>query len=96
MRVVSRAVLSLTLAGVVFGALSVAESLANDVTPSAANALVGFGGAVLVGDGEVFVAEAANRFRPGAVYVYRKTANAWQQAAVLNGPDAAVVDEFGT
>jgi choice-of-anchor B domain-containing protein len=96
MRVVSRAVLSLTLAGAVFGALPVAESLANDVTPSAANALVGFGGAVLVGDGEVFVAEAANRFRPGAVYVYRKTANAWQQAAVLNGPDAAVGDEFGT
>ena len=28
---------------------------------------VGFGGAVLVGDGEVFVGEAANQFRPGTV-----------------------------
>jgi choice-of-anchor B domain-containing protein len=58
--------------------------------------LVGFGGAVLVGDGEVFVGEAANQFRPGTVYVYRKTGNAWQQAATLNGPNAAVGDQFGT
>jgi choice-of-anchor B domain-containing protein len=66
-------------------------------TPEAAGAtaVVGFGGTVLVGDGEVFVGEAANQFRPGTVYVYRKTNNAWQQAATLTGPAAAVGDQFG-
>jgi choice-of-anchor B domain-containing protein len=58
--------------------------------------LVGFGGTVLVGDGEVFVGEAANQFRPGTVYVYRKSGGAWQQAATLTGPNAAVGDQFGT
>ncbi|NQW04612.1 MAG: choice-of-anchor B family protein [Acidobacteria bacterium] len=56
----------------------------------------GFGGTVLVGDGEVFVGEAANQFRPGAVYVYRKTGETWQQAAALQMPDAAVGDRFGS
>jgi choice-of-anchor B domain-containing protein len=70
-----------------------------DTPTSAASAdtmLVGFGGAVLVGDGEVFVGEAANQFRPGTVYVYRKSGTAWQQAATLTGPNAAVNDQFGT
>ncbi len=70
-----------------------------EVAMSAAPAdtmLVGFGGTVLVGDGEVFVGEAANQFRPGTVYVYRKSGTAWQQAATLTGPNAAVGDQFGT
>jgi choice-of-anchor B domain-containing protein len=58
-------------------------------------AMVGFGGTVLVGDGEVFSAEAANQFRPGMVYVFRKTGGSWQQAAVLTAPTAAVLDQFG-
>ena len=57
--------------------------------------LVGFGGTVLVGDNEVFSAEAANQFRPGMVYVYRKTGGSWQQAATLTAPNAAVLDQFG-
>ena len=64
-------------------------------TEARASGMVGFGGAVLVGEGEVFVGEAANRFRPGMVYVYRKTGGAWQQAAVLTAPAAAVGDRFG-
>jgi choice-of-anchor B domain-containing protein len=59
-------------------------------------ALNGFGGAVLVGDGEVFVGEAANQFRPGTVYVYRKAGGAWQEAATLRQPDAEVFDGFGS
>lgn len=55
-----------------------------------------FGGTVLVGDGEVFVGEANNQFRPGTVYIYRKSGNSWTQAATLNGPSAAVGDQFGT
>ncbi|MBK9243172.1 MAG: choice-of-anchor B family protein [Acidobacteria bacterium] len=62
----------------------------------AADAAMGFGGAVIVGDGEVFVGEAANQFRPGLVYVYRKAGTGWQEAAVLRKPDAAVGDRFGS
>jgi hypothetical protein len=58
-------------------------------TPAHAN---GFGGSVLVGDGEVFVGEAANQFRPGTVYIYRKTAAGWEQAATLTKPGAEVGD----
>ena len=39
----------------------------------AATELAQFGGAVLVGDGEVFAGESNNQFRSGLVYVYRKT-----------------------
>ena len=55
-----------------------------------------FGATVLVGDGEVFVGEALNQFRPGTVYVYRKAAGGWQQAATLQKPGAAVGDRFGS
>jgi choice-of-anchor B domain-containing protein len=66
-------------------------------TASRDTAAMGFGGAVIVGDGEVFVAEAANQFRPGMVYIYRKTGAAWQQAAVLQKPGSpAVGDRFGS
>ena len=57
---------------------------------------MGFGAAVLVGDGEIFVGEAANQFRPGAVYVYRKSGAGWQAAATLTMPDAKVGDRFGS
>jgi hypothetical protein len=56
---------------------------------------VGFGGAVLVGDGEVLAGEAANEFRPGMVYVYRKSDNVWREAAVLTRPGSEVGDQFG-
>ena len=55
-----------------------------------------FGGAVLVGDGEVFAGESANQFRPGIVYVYRKSGGAWAEAMQLTAPKAAVSDGFGT
>ncbi len=82
--------LSAVFAVVVWSGLS-----AREVTP-AAEAMVGFGGTVLVGDGEVFAAEAANQFRPGTVYVFRKNGGQWQQAATLTAPNAAVLDQFGT
>ena len=57
---------------------------------------VGYGSVVLVGDGEVFVGESANNFRPGTVYVYRKTGGSWREAAKLTAPEAAVYDRFGS
>ena len=79
----------------VFVAAFAAAEISRPGTEARAAAMVGFGGVVLVGDGEVFVGEAANQFRPGMVYVYRKTGTTWQQAAVLTAPGAAVGDRFG-
>lgn len=95
MRVVRR---SLLLAAV-FAASFLVSQLGSAPVLDASSApnveLVGFGGTVLVGDGEVFSAEAANQFRPGMVYVFRKTGGTWQQAAVLTAPEAKVLDQFG-
>jgi len=85
MRVVRRSVM--------LAAVFVVACFASQFRASAA--MVGFGGTVLVGDNEVFSAEAANQFRPGMVYVYRRTGGSWQQAATLTAPNAAVLDQFG-
>jgi choice-of-anchor B domain-containing protein len=71
-------------------------SMSAKAAPAASAMFVGFGGTVLVGDAEVFVGEAANQFRPGLVYIYRKSGGAWQEAAQLTGPNAAVGDRFGS
>ena len=84
------------------GAVLAAALFSAQITSSATSAMApapmfnGFGGAVLVGDGEVFVGEAANQFRPGTVYIYRKTGGAWQEAATLRQPNAEVFDDFGS
>ena len=75
--------------GLCLGVLAL-TTLAFRATPAARSAeLMGFGASVLVGDGEIFVGEAANQFRPGRVYVYRKAGAGWQAAATLTKPDAA-------
>ena len=68
-------------------------------TPSVRNMRLmrnAFGGAIAVGDGEVFVGEPQNSFRAGTVYIYRKAGAVWKQAAVLNAPQSAVADPFGS
>src|SRR5687768_12043049 len=66
-----------------------------DVAARYSNELAQFGGAVLVGDGEVFAAESNNQFRPGIVYVYRKNGASWTEAMQLTAPKSAVSDGFG-
>ncbi|HEX5070202.1 MAG TPA: hypothetical protein VFV78_08285, partial [Vicinamibacterales bacterium] len=61
----------------------------------AAAELAQFGGAVLVGDNEVFAGESANQFRAGTVYVYRKVGASWMEAMQITGPASAVGDGFG-
>lgn len=80
------------LAGLIVLACS---ALAFRAAPEA-RVMTGFGGIVLVGDGEVFVGESANQFRPGTVYVYRKSGAGWQSAQTLTKPGAAVGDRFGS
>ncbi|MGH7574142.1 MAG: choice-of-anchor B family protein [Longimicrobiales bacterium] len=55
-----------------------------------------FGNAVVVGEDELIVAEPNNHFRPGTVYIYRKTGGEWQESGQLRAPDSARADGFGT
>ncbi len=95
MRVVRRSLLLTAVVAAGFLLSQFGSSPVAAATSAGSVSLVGFGGTVLVGDGEVFSAEAANQFRPGMVYVFRKTSGSWQQAAVLTAPNAAVLDQFG-
>lgn len=56
---------------------------------------VRFGGAIAVDTDLAVVGEVANALRPGTVYVYRRNAATWEEAATLTAPDAAVRDGFG-
>ena len=66
------------------------------VPVAAAPFLAQFGGAVLVGDGEVFAGESLNQFRPGTVYVFRKNGASWVEAAQITAPKSAVGVGFGS
>jgi hypothetical protein len=54
-----------------------------------------FGGALAVGNGEVFVGESQNTYRSGFVYVYRKGTSGWAEAAKITAPESALSDGFG-
>jgi hypothetical protein len=64
-------------------------------TPAAAQS-GSFGTSVVIGDGELIVAEPNNTFRQGLVYVYRKSGGEWREAARMEAPDADRADGFGT
>ena len=55
-----------------------------------------FGNAVLVGDDELIIAEPNPTFRAGALYIYRKVGNTWQEAAQIHAPATKRADGFGT
>ena len=55
-----------------------------------------FGNAVLVGEDELIIAEPNPTFRAGAVYIYRKVGDAWQEASRIHAPDSERADGFGT
>ena len=55
-----------------------------------------FGNSVVIGDGELLIAEPTTSFRPGTVYVYRKSGGAWTEAQALRAPDAQRADGFGS
>ena len=57
--------------------------------PSAVHAQ-GYGTAVAVGGGDIFVAEPLNEQREGIVFVYRPSGGMWREVAQLRASDAAV------
>jgi choice-of-anchor B domain-containing protein len=61
----------------------------------AAPAQGGFGQAVAVEEGTVFVGESRNAHAPGMVYVYEKTDGEWTERFQLQADDGAVGDRFG-
>jgi len=54
-----------------------------------------FGNAVLLTGDELVVGEPNTNFRPGTVYVYRQSGEAWQEVAQLRAPDSERADGFG-
>jgi choice-of-anchor B domain-containing protein len=54
-----------------------------------------FGNSVVIDGDEMLVAEPNNNFRPGTVYVYRRSGSEWRPAAELRAPDAERADGFG-
>jgi len=76
-------------------ALPVAGQSSISARPSEAT-FAGFGAAVAVGDGEVFVGESRNTLRPGIVYVYRRDGSRWTELTQLKAPDATYGDGFGS
>lgn len=85
-----------TLAALALSLLIAPPAEAQSMGSAAASALAGFGTAVAVADGVVFVGEGANVIRPGMVYVYQADANGvWAEAARLTAPDAVAGDGFG-
>ncbi len=62
----------------------------------AAGAAPGYGGAVAVSDGDVFVGEAGNLIGPGFVYIYRRGAGGWAEVNRLEASDGFGGDGFGT
>ena len=61
-----------------------------------ADAQVGFGRVVAIGDDDVFVGEPGNRASSGYVYVYRHNGGDWVEVAALAASDATDGDGFGT
>ena len=77
-----------------WGATGSAQSMAGGDRSNAA--APGYGGAVAVSDGDVLVGEAGNMIGPGAVYVYRKGSQGWEEVARLHASNGYRGDGFGT
>ena len=76
--------------------LLIAALLTSACVVGTAEAQKGFGETVLVSGDRIFVGEPDNLYRPGAVYVFRKTDGEWMQRAALTAMDAEMNDGFGS
>ena len=64
--------------------------------PSLENAMAAFGGAVAIGDREIFISEAESFKNPGLVHVYRRGHEGnWEPGARLKASNGTVGDSFG-
>ncbi len=64
-------------------------------------AAAGFGAAIAIGDGEIFVGRTGGGVAgaiypsPGSIYVFERAGDGWEFAYVINGDDVEIGDEFG-
>ena len=64
--------------------------------PHLENAMAAFGGAVAIGDREIFISEAESFKSAGLVHVYQRGQKGhWQAVATLKASDGAINDGFG-
>ena len=94
MRWIGSGLIGMAVALVWAAASASAQSMAGATQSN--GAAPGYGGAVAVSDGEVFVGEAGNLIGPGAVYVYRKGAGGWAEVGRLEAADGFGGNGFGT
>ncbi len=62
---------------------------------TATAALSGFGNAVAVGSGEVFIAEPSSGHKAGEIYVYRRSDGGWAESIRLTASDGRAGDRYG-
>ena len=64
-------------------------------------AAAGFGAAIAIGDGEIFVGRTGGGIAgaiypsPGSIYVFERAGDGWEFAQVISGDDVEIGDEFG-
>lgn len=73
------------------------DPVAAQTTPMGSTAqLNGFGRALDVGNGHIFVGESQNIHTPGRVYVYDRDGDQWVESTFLEANDGDVGDGFGS
>ncbi|WP_138431776.1 choice-of-anchor B family protein [Fodinibius saliphilus] len=60
-----------------------------------AESMLGFGRAVDVANGSVFIGEPANAHQPGIVYIYSRSNSDWSEQVQLKASDGFIGDNFG-
>ncbi len=64
-------------------------------------AAAGFGAAIAIGDGEIFVGRTGGGVAgaiypsPGSIYVFERGDDGWDFAYIITGDDVEIGDEFG-
>ena len=71
-------------------------ALATTAPPPLAAQSGAFGHAVVIDGDRILIAEPTTSFRPGAVYVYQRSGDAWRESSVLHAPAPERADGFGT
>ncbi|MCZ6760578.1 MAG: choice-of-anchor B family protein [Gemmatimonadetes bacterium] len=57
---------------------------------------IGFGTAVAVGGGEVFISEPQNFYSSGLVYIYREVDGEWRESGRITADEGEAADGFGS
>lgn len=86
--------LLLFLAATVAPAPAAAQSFVGG--EEAAPLLAGFGGQIVLAEGQIIVGEGGNTVRPGMVHIHEQIGGEWVRTASLMAEDADMMDGFGS